>query len=306
MLARWQARAPFLPYALRFRIARWANLLALDSGAAPEVVTRLDGSQLALDLRDHIQWMTYYFGAHEPHLLPVVRALVRPGYSVVDLGAHIGTYALRFGRFYQSWADGAPWVLAAEPTPALFERLQQHLALNDLLRVVRAAPVAVSDNAGEALLYLSDYPNSANNALRDLRGSHPHTQDGRTVRVQRVRLDDLVVEVGLHRPAGLIKADIEGAELEAFRGAEALIQADRPFVLFEAHPVWMQRFGYTLSDMLAFWRERDYTCFVIHEGGTLRPLSLYRPPVASIECLAVPEEQRAALTQRGLKVRPQP
>lgn len=299
-IALWQARVLPAPYALRFRFARWANLLALDSAALPETEIAYDGIRLVLDLRDHVQWVTYYFGSHEPHILALFRKLLRADASVVDLGAHVGIYTLYAGQFYRN--QSTLRVLAVEPTPQVFCRLQQHVALNDLSHVVQPVSVAVGDREGEAVLYLSSYPNSANSALRDLRGNHPHTQDGQTINVRLVRLDVLVDEVGLARPVGLIKADIEGAELEAFRGASAVLAYDRPHVLFEAHPIWMQRFGYALQDMLAFWSARRYTCFRVNPNSTLCPLTERSAHTEGLECLAVPAEQVNTLRKLGIAI----
>jgi len=298
---RWLTCALPLPYLFRFRLARWTNLLTLDSGVDPEVQVVHDGLHLTLDLRDHLQWVTYYLSTHEPHVLMTLCALLRPEQSFVDLGAHIGLYALYAGQFYRRQGLNALRVLAVEPNPALFERLQQHIAVNTLSTIVQAVGCAVGDHDGVTSLYLSGWPNAANSALRDLRGDHPHTQDGRVIPVRLARLDSLIAVSGLLRPVGVLKADIEGAELEAFRGATALLAEDHPFVIFEAHSVWMRRFGYTLSEMLRFWDAQHYTCFAIGQDNVLRPL---RPSDAEqhlhavMDCLAVHEAQIPTLASK--------
>ena len=56
----------------------------------------------------------------------------------------------------------------------------------------------------------------------------------------------------LPRPISFIKADIEGAEPLAFRGADALLRADRPVILSELHPLQLDRVsGVTPAQFIA-------------------------------------------------------
>ena len=50
-------------------------------------------------------------------------------------------------------------------------------------------------------------------------------------------------------PPNVIKIDVEGGELDVFRGTRALISKHAPFLIFEAAGN-MQRFGYSRRDLL--------------------------------------------------------
>ena len=291
-LARWQARQRLLPYDLRFRVARWVNLLTLDAGL-PAVVDDRDqrkGLWFQLNLRDAAPWLTYYFGAYQPHVLNAALALISPEVCCVELGAHIGLHTLFIARQYATWGQREA-VIAFEPSPTAYALLSTHVSQNQLSDVVLHYPLAVSDEDGKARFFLSGGSNSANSALRDLHDAPTSTQDGRWIAVKTVRLDTFWQRPPTPRPVGLIKADIEGAELLAFRGATSLIQACRPAMLFEAHPTWMSRFGYGFSDIVSFFASLNYEVYVLNEWSPqVIPAGQARLTGAA-DCLAAPAEQ---------------
>jgi hypothetical protein len=71
----------------------------------------------------------------------------------------------------------------------------------------------------------------------------------------------------LPRPISFIKADIEGAEPLAFRGADGLLRADRPVILSELHPLQLDRVsGVTPAQFIDEMRARGYRCHLLGAG----------------------------------------
>jgi hypothetical protein len=64
----------------------------------------------------------------------------------------------------------------------------------------------------------------------------------------------------------LIKADIEGAELPAFRGAKGIIERDRPTVICEINPWFLDGFGIKLSELVSFFADRGYALYRYEEN----------------------------------------
>jgi FkbM family methyltransferase len=304
LLARWQARQRLLPYDLRFRIARWVNLLTLDAGL-PAVVNDQDlrtGLQLQLDLRDAAPWLTYYFGVYQPHVLNAALALISPETCCLELGAHIGLHTLPIARCYAHWGRTRA-VIAFEPSPAVYVLLSTHISQNQLSEIIHCFPLAVSDNDGETALFVAAGSNSANSALRDLHKSPTSTQDGTCVNIKTIRLDTFWQQPPTRMPIGLIKADVEGAELLAFRGAEMLLRQQRPALLFEAHPAWMRHFGYNFGDLMAFLGLLGYDIYLLDERSP-RATRVERHHLAqAVDCLAVPKERAADLLANVLSQR---
>ena len=94
------------------------------------------GVRLRLDLDDWVQ-RTIYYDAWEVPELRLVRALVRPGDVMLDVGANIGLFALTAAR-----AGAAAH--AFEPVPANVEALRANAALNPGLDL-RVLPEALGD-----------------------------------------------------------------------------------------------------------------------------------------------------------------
>jgi len=300
LLARWQARQHWLPYDLRFRVARWVNLLTLDAGL-PATVNYQDQRadlRFQLDLRDAVPWLTFYFGVYQPHVLNAALALIAPETCCLELGAHIGLHTLPIARQYAVWGQTRS-VIAFEPSPAAYALLSMHVSRNHLDDVILHYPLAVNDEDADGTLFLSGGSNSANSSLHDLRSEPTSTQDGASIAIKTVQLRTFWEQRPTHKKTiGLIKADIEGAELLAFRGATTLIQTQRPALLFEAHPAWMRRFGYSFEDIMNFFTLLDYKVYVLDERAPRAVLAGRDSLTRAIDCLAVPAGRATDLLAR--------
>jgi FkbM family methyltransferase len=152
------------------------------------------------------------------------RERIRPGETVVDVGAHIGTFALMAGRC----VGPSGRVLAFEPSPKSFELLQKNIAAN---RMSWIAPqdFALADAEATAELFVAD--DAANNPAADTL----HAQAGRkAVAIRLRRLDDVLAEKKIER-VDLLKIDVEGAELRVLDGAPKSLPVVRRIVM-EVHP----------------------------------------------------------------------
>ena len=106
-------------------------------------------------------------------------------------------------------------------------------------------------------------PNTINSGGAFLQGPGDIPAGHATRTVPVVALDGLA----LPRPISFIKADIEGAEPLAFRGADALLRADRPVILSELHPLQLERVsGVTPAQFIAEMRARGYRCHLLGAG----------------------------------------
>jgi FkbM family methyltransferase len=151
-----------------------------------------------------------------------VRA-VRPGDVVYDLGANVGYYSLAAAR--RVGPHGR--VIAFEPLPDVADVLERHLAVNGI-RNVTVERCAVSDEDGEA--WFDPGVGSAYGRL---------SETGR-IRVPTVSLDRFCAVRGLPLP-NVVKIDVEGAELQALRGAVGILRRARPRVMLSLHTAEMQR-----------------------------------------------------------------
>jgi FkbM family methyltransferase len=215
------------------------------------------GLRLFIDLSDHAIGLNILRGRYELNELDFIRHTVRPGQHVVDCGAHIGYFAMHLAV-----AVGPTGSVAAfEPFETNADCLERSIRENHFEDRVRLERAAVG--AAPGFLPLIYAPNTINSggAFLQGRGDVPAGHATRTVPV--ISLDMLA----LPRPVSFIKADIEGAEPLAFRGADALLRSDRPVILSELHPLQLDRVsGVTPAQFIAEMRQRGYRCHLLGAG----------------------------------------
>ncbi len=159
------------------------------------------------------------------------RALHRPG-TIVDIGAHDGRLTLPLAQLLRSA------VVAFEPLPPAFTRLQQSLAAawgGAVPPHVTLRPEALADRNGMTTLsapringVLQEEWASIAKDYAALHAADPRIEAIETWSVPLLRLDD----VGL-RGVTAIKVDVEGAELEVLRGAWLTLRTCRPCLSVE-------------------------------------------------------------------------
>jgi len=173
--------------------------------------------------------------AWNPEEYNALKAAVRPGATVLDIGANVGAYSLLFA----TWVGDAGRVYAFEPAPGARAGLARHLALNGLADRVIVQPEAVSDR-----ISLSPFMGagaSGDNRLLKAKGRGAIT-------VRTVTIDDFCTASGI-KP-DVIKIDVEGGELAALRGARLTITERPALALFvELHPAVWRALGYSRSDL---------------------------------------------------------
>lgn len=198
------------------------------------------------------------FGDYEPAELAMFAALVPEGGVVYDIGANVGVYAMTVARKVR----GAR-VHAFEPVPSTFALLQRHLRIN-AVPMVKAHPYGLSESEGEVEFNISAH-GSANASAVDLGEGVLARERG-----QLKRLDAVAAELG--EPPDVVKCDVEGGELLAFRGGLETLREHRPVVFTEMLRKWSARFGYHPNDIIAMLAGLGYECFTA-EGGRLKPFA---------------------------------
>src|SRR4051812_33154439 len=70
------------------------------------------GIRWQLDLSEGVDFSIYLLGAFEPRMIRVLRRIVLPGQTVVDIGANVGSHTLHFAEAVGTSGQ----VIAIEPT----------------------------------------------------------------------------------------------------------------------------------------------------------------------------------------------
>ena len=190
-------------------------------------------------------------GEYEPETAEVIEQRLSAGLGFVDAGAHIGYFSVLAGRRVKP--NGK--VYAFEPIRENAALLRKNAVANGLEDVIDLVVSAVSAEVGTARFSL--HPQSS--------VSHKIAagNGGDTVEVPTVSLDAYFAERAWP-PVHIVKLDVEGAELAAFRGMRELVQRNPSLaVIFELHVANLERMrldGHALFDELRslgfsrFWR----------------------------------------------------
>lgn len=169
---------------------------------------------------------------YEPAFYEAFVSSLRPGMTVLDLGAHIGLFTL--GAAARTRGTGR--ILSFEPAPGPYRMLQRHLDINSLAATVTAFPYAVSDADGSLEFFTHRM-----NTVGSLDGAHTERFRAldpgaaiETLRVRSVTLDSFCAQFDV-RP-DVIKIDVEGAENQVLRGGREMLRLCRPVLFCEVHP----------------------------------------------------------------------
>jgi FkbM family methyltransferase len=215
------------------------------------------GLRLWIDLSDHAIGLNILRGRYELNELDFIRRTVRPGQHVVDCGGHIGFFTMHMASLVGPHGS----VTVFEPFERNADCLARSIAENRFDAFVCLERAAVGATAGALPLVFA--PNTINSGGAFLRGPSEVPGGHVTTDVRVVALDQL----DLPRPVSFIKADIEGAEPLAFRGADRLLRADRPVILSELHPLQLERVsGATPSEFISEMASRGYRCHLLGAG----------------------------------------
>lgn len=206
---------------------------------------------------------------HEVETTQHVAQMIKPGMTILDVGAHVGYYA----RMFSSLVGDSGQVIAFEPHPRTHEVLKQNVSQ---LPNVTTLQMAVAEQEGKAELY--DYlMMSASGSLHydesmaDLQRAQigefdvaPRQSDEFQMQkytVKTVPIDKCLMEMGISQ-VDFVKMDIEGAEMGALRSMKQTIASSPNLALImEYNPQALKAFDYddpsqALSDVLAMGFKR--------------------------------------------------
>jgi FkbM family methyltransferase len=160
----------------------------------------------------------------EPRSVRFLREHLRSGDVAIDIGAHKGAMT----HWMRKCVGPSGMVYAFEPQPQLALRLQEMASTYSGDNVI-VEEQCLSSRNGRALLHV---PGGKLSPSATLEPPSQRTEMDDSYMVSVTTLDDYFRQGNL-KGVTLIKCDVEGHELEVFRGGSRLLSVHRPHLLFE-------------------------------------------------------------------------
>lgn len=214
-------------------------------------------------------------GSHQEGDIELLRGFVSKGDTIVDIGAHVGTFAVPLSRLVKK-------VYAIEPMPGTFFLLKENIKANNAINI-EPINCAVSDK--QEHLFAEETQNRAGTRF---------FPDGKGAGASADRLDKII-------PPGekisLIKIDAEGMELSALRGAQSIIKRDKPVIFLEINTPALAAHGVSRMRLELFFRNSGYLFFRNVPPNRLGSDELKLARIWSLyqgyfyDCLAIPKEK---------------
>ncbi len=175
-----------------------------------------NGINYQLDLSDWVEWNIYFHNDVEPR--KKLYSMVKPGKTVIDIGANIGETTLNMAKLIGSTGC----VISFEPSTNTYKKCLRNIALNDTLsNRINLHGFALGEKNESAFLQIAEQTN---------RGMNFISTSGEKIEIKK--LDDVLVDEKKVK-IDLIKMDVEGYELKVLKGAERLINQHHPKLFIE-------------------------------------------------------------------------
>lgn len=218
------------------------------TGLSPLFTVALDGYRLRF-YPTNVSANLWINPSGRVHGLALFKDYCRPGDVAVDVGANIGEVSIILSR----GAGAAGHVYSFEPNPRIYRYLLGNLSLNHCDNVT---PANLAVGAEPGSVRMSD----------DKRDDMNRVVDGGEIAVTCTTLDSHLPP--LERIA-FLKVDVEGSELRVLEGARDTL-ARTACVNCEMGEDHYRRYGYGMSDLIAYLQRAGFQTYVTTEGRELR------------------------------------
>lgn len=249
------------------------------------------GTVLQVDLRDRIQ-RAMWGGCYEPHVRRCLAALIRPGDSILEIGAHIGYLTM----FEASCVGPQGRVFAFEVDPDNFSRLSSHVCGLPWVSAVRKA---VWESSGTLMFERSATRGESGwGTLTSVRDLHA----GAHISVETISLDDWAATSCVPVIHG-VKIDAEGSEIAILKGARKFLARFAPWMILEANDVLLRQANTSATELIGLLNNYGYRTFALNWSAVVRIDKTSVPSGGEVLCVPTPalDSVCSALVRAGFQ-----
>ena len=208
-------------------------------------IATIDGITYELDLTQHIDSSIYHKGSFEPETIALMARLVKPGMTVLDVGANVGSHTFRLAKLVGPTGQ----VIAFEPMRWAYGKLCRNAQLNSFSNVT-LEKIAIGNENGTL--------RAAFRTRWSIDGSSDEPEQENVV---IMRLDDYLTSRGV-KPVDFIKLDVDGYEYKVLQGAVDTLRSSAPLIVMEFATWTLERVGDEASEMLDYLELLGYEFLV--------------------------------------------
>ena len=175
---------------------------------------------LKANLRDHKHLRLYFYGTHdERYEITKYSKIIREGDVCWDIGANIGFYTCLFATLVGENGN----VIAFEPVSTTFNCLTENVQRNNFTNV-KVINKAIGDKKGKQHIYYS------HSDLAEETASLKYIIGDESEIVELDTIDSILAELPV---PDFIKIDVEGYQMEVFRGGHNFFKEHHPIIMAE-------------------------------------------------------------------------
>lgn len=261
-LARATSRVTGINRILRRSVGPWVGRFIFKISENKDTPLLIQGHKMFLAPAGRYPSPDMVVDKYESATTDLFRQILKPGMTVIDVGANVGYFSLLAADLVGSSGT----VYAFEPEPENNTLLLTNIEINSYTNI-RAKKVAVSNTCGSTDFFLSELDN----------GSHSIYEAGArgvaaTLSVETTTLDAFIEEEEWP-VVDLLKIDVEGAELMVLEGMELLNKrSNRIRLILEYCPFLIQAAGANPLELLQKLTSMNFQIrFVDEKNGGLLP-----------------------------------
>lgn len=180
----------------------------------------------------------------DQHIIDVAKEYIRPGTSILDIGANYGQMSIEFSRLAPD-CD----IYAFEAQEMVFEILKKNLKVNDINNVKTFYNAVYDVNDKE---FIFPVPDLVRFGAYGSYGLDLKAQEGKVVK--SLTIDSIQFE----KPVSFMKVDIQGSDLAAMKGAIETIKKYKMPIIFEYEEQFQAEFNTSFQQYVDFVASIDY------------------------------------------------
>jgi FkbM family methyltransferase len=231
-------------------------------------------------------------GIYEMENLNFILSLIQPETTYFDVGANIGLMSIPVLQKHKTCQ-----VIAFEPSPNTLAHLTRTYKNSQYADRWQIIGKATGSESGILEFFIASPDMGAFDGLRDTKRANTNQK----VLIPVTTLDSEWKTLG-SPDVSLIKIDIEGAELDALKGAIQCIEKCRSFIILEWNAINLKAYGCSVESILSFAKDMDYILYSLPTLAEIHDVALLRLHMIQTESfLLAPSGEREHGMQNAIE-----